>query len=98
MSNYNLAANVAPAPMNPLPGAVNALGYSIGELDGRLMDLRARLSAVLTPTPPVPQQSAEKLAAAAPPMADMTAEVSQQSRRIDSLSMLVSDLLIRLEV
>jgi hypothetical protein len=88
-----------PAQPNPLPGAINALGYSIGELDGRLMDLRSRLSAVLTPTPPVPaSQEKQQLTAAAPPIADMTAEVAQQSRRVDSLAMLVNDLLNRLEV
>jgi hypothetical protein len=53
----------------------------------------------MTPASPTPQtNAANQLAAAPAPMSDLTAGVCGHSRQIDSLSMVLGDLLNRLEV
>jgi hypothetical protein len=100
MMNYaNQAIGVAPQQMNPLPNALSSMEYSIGQIENVVESLRVRLNSVMTPASPTPQTNASNQLAAAPaPVSDLTAGVCGYSRRIDSLSMVLGDMLSRLEV
>jgi hypothetical protein len=102
MANDIGYANKAPAPLNPLPGALNALGYSVGELETAVQNIRDRINGVMTPATPMPvtagvERQPTQLVAAPHPVSDVTGSIEMHSRRIDVLTMQLGDMLARLE-
>lgn len=89
-----------PAPQNPIPASMTALGHSIHELGMMADTLVNRLETVLMPSPPAAETKGTGvgLAAAAPLTSPAVEGLQSARRRIDNIAAQLQHVLNRLEV
>lgn len=97
-SNYTegLVQSTA-APTNPIPAAIDNLGYAINALGESMYVLHKRLDRVLLPAPPSADNSA-KLTQVQSMTSQMYVEIDGQRQRIESITADLQDVMNRLEV